>query len=149
MSKTRYHPCRSASARKSCLSSQHFFLEQDICPLFVLFDSPPTGLAIRPDNAATQLLLDSWKRCCAATASRSSNCKACAAAQSGRKEAAQKEKGVFRDALVHPPDARPRTPAKGFALCTPKNCRGESQSCQTCLTQPRFCMMRRSSLVGV
>jgi hypothetical protein len=46
-------------------------------------------------------------------------------AQSGRKEAAKKEKGVFREALVHPPDARPRTPAKGYALCTPKNCRGE------------------------
>jgi hypothetical protein len=64
---------------------------------------PPTGLAMRPVNAAAQL----------------------AAAQSGRKEAAKKEKGVFREALVHPPDARPRTPAKGYALCTPKNCRGE------------------------
>jgi len=24
-----------------------------------------------------------------------------------------------RDALMHPPDARPRAPAKGVALCTP------------------------------
>jgi len=28
-------------------------------------------------------------------------------------------KGIFRDALIHPPDARPRTPAKDFVLCTP------------------------------
>ncbi len=54
---------------------------------------------MRPDNAAAQL----------------------ANAQSGRKEAAKKGKGIFRDALVHPPDARPRTPAKGFALCTPSS----------------------------
>jgi hypothetical protein len=63
-------------------------------------ESRPAGLEMRPDNAATHLILDSWKRCCAgtypscqrgcaatlrvrqderrATASRSSNCKACA-----------------------------------------------------------------------
>ena len=35
-------------------------------------------------------------------------------AQSRRKETAKKGKGIFRDALLHPPDARPRTLAKGF-----------------------------------
>jgi hypothetical protein len=73
---------------------------------------------MRPVNAAAQL----------------------AAAQSGRKEAAKKEKGVFRghpeprqratpsalpkrylgERLLHLPDTRPRTPAKGYALYTPK-----------------------------
>jgi hypothetical protein len=55
------------------------------------FDSLPTGLEMRPDNASPQL----------------------AAAQSGRKEAAKKEKGVFRG---HPeprqralPSALPKT----------------------------------------
>ena len=37
------------------LSPRHFFLEQGICPLFVLFDSPPTGLEMRLDNDATHL----------------------------------------------------------------------------------------------
>jgi hypothetical protein len=46
---------------------------------------------MRPDNAASHL----------------------ADAQSARKEAAKGEKGVVRDALMHPPDARPRTPAEG------------------------------------
>ncbi len=81
---------------------------------------------MRPDNAAAQL----------------------ANAQSGRKEAAKKGKGIFREALVHPPNpgkglrplhsqftpiccggekgkrnfsGTPRTPAKGFALCTPSS----------------------------
>src|SRR5713101_3388382 len=72
---------------------------------------PPAGLEMRLDNDATHLILDSWKRCCAATAARSSNCKACTDAQSRRKETAKREKGVFRDALMHPPDVRPRTPA--------------------------------------
>jgi len=73
------------------LSPRHFFLEQGICPLFVLFDSPPTGLEMRLDNDATHL----------------------ADAQSRRKETAQKEKGVFRG---HPeprqravPSALPKT----------------------------------------
>jgi hypothetical protein len=35
-------------------------------------------------------------------------------------QAAKEGKEAFRDALLHPPDARPRTPAKGFALCTPE-----------------------------
>ena len=51
---------------------------------------------MRPDNAAPQLILDSWKRCCAATVSRSSNCKACVTTQSGRKEA-PREKGITGD----------------------------------------------------
>jgi len=33
--------------------------------------------------------------------------------------AAKRGKGVFRDALLHPPDTRPRTPAKDSVLCTP------------------------------
>ena len=35
-------------------------------------------------------------------------------AQSRRQEAATEEKEVFGDPLLHPPEARPRTPAKGF-----------------------------------
>ena len=48
-------PTQSHAHALSKLSPRHFFLELGICPLFVLFDSPPTGLEMRLDNAATHL----------------------------------------------------------------------------------------------
>ncbi len=35
-------PTHSYAFALSTISPRHFFLEQGICPLFVLFDSPPT-----------------------------------------------------------------------------------------------------------
>jgi hypothetical protein len=61
--------------RKSVTSPPLFSSLPDICPFSVIFDLPPAGLEMRPDNAAPQL----------------------ATAQSGRKEAVKKGKGFFGD----------------------------------------------------
>src|ERR1700687_107699 len=37
----------------------------------------------------------------------------------GRLRRQKIKKKIFGDPLLHPPDARPRTPAKNFVLCTP------------------------------
>jgi hypothetical protein len=55
------------------------------------FLSPPTGLEVRPDNAAPQLLDRHSDNAAAHLADAQSECKECATAQSGRNEAAKRK----------------------------------------------------------